>query len=107
MKKVKIVTDSTCYLPEEIIKKYDIRIAPLYVRFGDKVYAEHVDIQDEEYYERMGKGELADTTQPSTDDFIKIYESLLKKGYSIISPLKGIIKSDTVLTASTLPNISF
>ncbi len=101
MKKVKIVTDSTCYLPEEIIKKYDIKIAPLYVRFGDKVYAEHVDIQDEEYYERMGKGELPDTTQPSTDDFIKIYEPLLEKGYSIISLFMSTNMSGTVNAANT------
>jgi DegV family protein with EDD domain len=100
MKKVKIVTDSTCYLPEEIIKKYDIKIAPLYVRFGDETYAEHVDMQDEEYYERMKKGELADTTQPSTDDFIKLYEPLLEGGYSIISPLMSANMSGTVNAAN-------
>ena len=48
----------------------------------------------------MGKGELADTTQPSTDDIIKIYESPLKKGYSIISPLMAANMSGTVNAAN-------
>ncbi|PIP49800.1 MAG: hypothetical protein COX13_01945, partial [Caldiserica bacterium CG23_combo_of_CG06-09_8_20_14_all_35_60] len=33
-KKVKIVTDSTCYLPQDVIEKYGIMVAPLTVRFG-------------------------------------------------------------------------
>ncbi len=85
--KVKIVTDSTCYLPEKIIKKYDIKIVPLYARFGDKVYKEHVEMSDDDYYKRVRNGELPDTAQPSADDFIAAYKPLVKQGYSIISPL--------------------
>ncbi len=82
---VKIVTDSTCYMPQEIIEKYDIKVAPLYVRFGDTVYKEHVDISDDDHYKRLRKGELPDTTQPSPEDFTKIYKPLIEEGYSIIS----------------------
>jgi len=100
MKKVKIVTDSTCYLPEEIIKKYGIKIVPLYVRFGDKTYAEHIDINDEEYYKRIEKGELPTTTQPSTEDFTKVYQPLIDKGYSVISPLISSNMSGAVNAAN-------
>lgn len=98
--KVKIVTDSTCYLPEEIIKKYGIEIVPLYVRFGDKTYAEHIDISDEEYYARIRRGELPDTAQPSAEDFIKVYEPLVEQGYAIISPLISAEMSGTVNAAN-------
>jgi len=87
MEKVKIATDSTCYLSDDIVKKYDIRIVPLYVRFGEKMYREHVDMGDEECYRRIRKGELPGTTQPAAADFIKVYKPLIEEGYSIISPL--------------------
>jgi len=84
-KKVKIVTDSTCYLPQDVIEKYGIMVAPLTVRFGETTFKEHVDIDDEELYKRLRKGELPDTTQPSPEDFSSIYKPLIDKGYSIIS----------------------
>jgi len=87
MAKVKIVADSTCYLPDELIKKYDIKIAPLYVRFGDDMFRERVDIKDEDFYKRIREGELPYTTQPATTDFITVYKPLIEEGYSIISPL--------------------
>ncbi len=99
-KKVKIVTDSTCYLPEEIIKKYDITIVPLYVRFGDKVYKELSDMGYDEYYKRIRNGELPDTAQPSADDFIGAYKPLVEKGYSIISPLISAEMSGAVNAAN-------
>ncbi|NCQ53814.1 MAG: DegV family protein, partial [Caldiserica bacterium] len=84
-KKVKIVTDSTCYLPQDVIEKYGIMVAPLTVRFGETTFKEHVDIDDVELYKRLRKGELPDTTQPSPEDFSSIYKPLIDKGYSIIS----------------------
>ena len=44
MGRVKIVTDTTCDLPKEIIKKYDIRLVPTMVTFGDKVYRDTVEL---------------------------------------------------------------
>ena len=35
--KVKIISDSTCDLSPELVKKYDISIVPLYVVMGDKI----------------------------------------------------------------------
>lgn len=98
--RVKIVTDSTCYLPEETIEKYDIKIVPLYVRFGEETFREHVDITNEEYYQRIRNGELPDTSQPSPEDFIKVYKPLIEDGYSIISPLISAEMSGAVNSAN-------
>ena len=38
MKKIKIVTDSSCDLNKDIIEKYDIKVVPLNVSFGEDVY---------------------------------------------------------------------
>jgi len=97
--KVKIVTDSTCYLPQNVIDKYGIKVVPLYVRFGDKSYKEHVDISNEEYYKRVRNGELPDTSQPSPEDFLAVYKPLVEQGYSIISPLISAEMSGAVNSA--------
>lgn len=100
MEKVKIVTSSVCYLPEEVIEKYDIKIIPNYVRFGDKTYAERIDITDNEFYERVRKGELPYTVGPSAGDFIKVYKPLIEEGHSIISLFESIGLSSTINAAN-------
>ena len=37
---IKIVTDSTAYVPQKTIQLYDIRVVPLYVHFGEEAYKE-------------------------------------------------------------------
>lgn len=85
MEKVKIVTDSTCYMSEEILKNYDIKVIPLYVRFGDKMFKEGVDISNDELYKRLRNGDLPETSQPSPEDFEAVYKPLIDDGYSVIS----------------------
>jgi len=84
--KVKIVTDSSAYSEPEVIAKYDIRVVPLKVAFGSEVFAEGVDITNEEFYQRLAKGgKLPTTSQPSVADFIKVYRKLAEQGHPILS----------------------
>lgn len=50
---IRIVTDSTCDLPQETIRKYDIRVVPLYINLGDKGYLDGVEITREEFYRNL------------------------------------------------------
>ena len=50
---VRIVTDSTCDLPVEIIKSLKICVVPLYVRIGNHDFLDGIDISREEFYEKM------------------------------------------------------
>jgi DegV family protein with EDD domain len=84
--KVKIVTDSSAYPEPEVIAKHDIRVVPLRVAFGSEVFAEGVDITNEEFYQRLAKGgKLPTTSQPSVADFIKVYRELAEQGHPILS----------------------
>jgi len=84
--KVKIVTDSSAYPEPEVIAKYDIRVVPLRVAFGSEVFAEGVDITNEEFYQRLAKGrKLPTTSQPTVADFIKVYRELAEQGHPILS----------------------
>ena len=57
MRKIKILTDSTCDLSQELIEKHDIGILPLYVNIDNKLYRDGVDLTAAEMYE------LAETTK--------------------------------------------
>ena len=41
---VKIISDSTCDLSEELVKRYDITILPLHILLGDEEYLDGVNI---------------------------------------------------------------
>jgi len=84
--KVKIVTDSSAYPEPDVVAKYDIHVVPLRVAFGSEVFAEGVDITNEEFYQRLAKdGRLPTTSQPPVADFIKVYSELSEQGHPILS----------------------
>ncbi|PIP07944.1 MAG: fatty acid-binding protein DegV, partial [Syntrophobacterales bacterium CG23_combo_of_CG06-09_8_20_14_all_48_27] len=41
---VKVVTDSACDIPFELVQKLDITVVPLYIQLGDKTYRDGIDI---------------------------------------------------------------
>lgn len=80
MKKVKIVSDSTCDLSAELIEKYDITIIPLCIILGEKSYFDGVDITPNEIYkwsdENKTTPKTAGITFDKLDEFIKpLFES--------------------------------
>jgi len=97
--RVKIVTDSTAYLLPQTVARYDIRVVPLKVIFGNESFAEGVDITNEEFYQRLARSKaLPTTSQPSVSDFIQVYAELTQPGYDIFSihisgKLSGTINS--------------
>ena len=85
MEKVKIVTDSTCYMPKTYLEQYGIEVVPLYVRFGDEVLMEN-EVNFDDFYKRVRSSNvLPETTQPSPEDFERVYRKYIDEGYDIIS----------------------
>ena len=64
MKKVKIISDSTCDLSKELLEKYDISILPLHIVLGDKEYTDGVDITPEEIYKWSDKNKTTPKKEP-------------------------------------------
>jgi len=82
---VRIVTDSTCDLPAETIKRYDIRAVPLYINVGNKGYLDGVDMTREEFYTRLPAFPHHPTTAvPSEQKFRAMYDALAEEGASDI-----------------------
>jgi DegV family protein with EDD domain len=78
---IKIVTDSTCDLPADVIRKLDITVMPLYINIGDKGYLDGVDITRSEFYNNLPNYEHHPTTAtPSIDAFKEKFEALADAG---------------------------
>lgn len=83
---IKIVTDSTAYLPEATVREHDIRVVPLCVHFGDQDFKEGVELSIEEFYVRLREApELPSTSQPSPGDFRTVFEELAEQGHQILT----------------------
>jgi DegV family protein with EDD domain len=83
---VKIVTDSTTDLPAALVKELDITVIPEYLRFGDQVYRDRVDISEDEFYQRLIISPVhPKTSQPTPQDFAKVYSMLCQEANDIIS----------------------
>ncbi len=83
---IKIVTDSTSDLPQELAEELGIKIIPLYVLFGNETYRDRVNITEDEFYEKLLNGPVHPTTsQPSPQDFAELYSELSKDADGIIS----------------------
>ena len=87
MADVAIVTDSTSYLPPELIERHGIHVVPLYVVFGGDRTVPEVEITDyEAFFEELRRAEkLPTTSQPSVGDFTAVFEPLLAEGKEIVS----------------------
>jgi DegV family protein with EDD domain len=87
MAHVAVVTDSTAYLPAEIVERLGIHVVPLYVIFGGDRTVRETDITDYgAFFDELRAAEqLPTTSQPSVGDFVSLYEPLLDAGRDIIS----------------------
>ena len=78
---VRIVTDSTCDLPEDIVAQYGITVVPLYINIGDQGYLDGVELSREEFYERLPDYDPPPTTAtPGPEQFRQVYEALAAEG---------------------------
>jgi DegV family protein with EDD domain len=86
MPPVAVVTDTTQYLPSEVIARHGIHLVSLYVNWDGRTDRES-DLADyDAYYDFLRSGgELPSTSQPSIGDFLAVYEPLLEQGHDILS----------------------
>jgi DegV family protein with EDD domain len=85
--RVSIVSDSTAYLPREVVEANRITLVSLYINWGGERTERESDITDiDAFMEELRTGEhLPTTSQPSVGDFIGAYEPLLADGGEVVS----------------------
>ena len=86
MPDVAVVTDTTHYLPAELVAERGVREVSLYVRQGDRQERE-ADLSDlDAFYDGLRTASsLPTTSQPSIGDFLAVYEPLVEQGRDIVS----------------------
>ena len=78
---IRIVTDSTSDLPDDIVAKYGITVIPTYVNIGDESYLDRVELSRSEFYEKLpGYASPPKTSVPGIGTFIDVYEKLATEG---------------------------
>jgi len=100
MKKVAILTDSTCCLPQDLLEKYDISLVPLMIVYEGKSYRDGIDMSPGEVYKIMRRRKnLPSTSVPSAGDFLNAYRQLSQKAESILCITLTGLQSKTFDTA--------
>lgn len=86
MSKIAIVTDSSAYIPDQLLKNQAIDIAPLLVLWDNESLRDGIDITPAQFYARLKDSKTMPTTSQATPSmFQEIYQRLLGEGYEIFS----------------------
>ena len=100
MPKIAFVTDSTAYIPAELIKKHDITVVPQVLIWGDQTYQDGVDITPEQFYARLKTAKVMPTTsQVSVITMQQAFQGLIEKGNDVIGIFISAKLSGTMQSA--------
>src|SRR4030042_2502327 len=78
---IRLVTDSTCDLPAEIIRQFNVTVIPLIITSGAEELRDGVDITRREFYSRLPDFKHSPkTAAPGPEFFRATYEGLAAEG---------------------------
>jgi DegV family protein with EDD domain len=98
---IRVVTDSTCDLPDELVKQYGIRVLPMYIHVGETEYLDGVSMSREQFYGGLPEFPRPPTTAaPGIDAFLQAYEELVEQGAT------GIVSVHIAESLSNVVNVA-
>jgi DegV family protein with EDD domain len=98
---VRILTDSTCDLPAEVINRLGIYVLPLYIHIGNRDFLDGIDISREEFYKNLPSYPIHPTTAvPSPTKFAVMYDALAGEGAT------EILSIHISSSLSAIPNVA-
>lgn len=106
MNKIKIITDSTCDLTDELINKNDIEVLPLSVYIGDEMYYDRQDMTTHEMFKKMHEtGHFPRTSQITPQRFYDCFKKYLDEGYQVFAVIISSKMSGTYQSAVVAKNM--
>jgi len=100
MSKVAIITDSTAYIPDNILEELHINVVPQVLIWGEEEFMDGVDIKPDEFYQRLSKATvMPSTSQVTPQSFINMIKPLHEQGYETLSILISDDLSGTINSA--------
>jgi DegV family protein with EDD domain len=78
---IRIVTDSSCDLPAELVAQHRIEVVPLTIRFGDEEFADREQLSGDEFWHRLTTSPVpTQTAAPSAGRFLEAFRNLTSSG---------------------------
>ena len=112
--RIAVVTDSTAYLPPEVLERLNISVIPLNIVWGQEVLKDGIDIMPSAFYERLTQEKnMPTTSQPSAGEFVDFVRQAAEKantdtvvGVFISSGLSGTVAS-AEMSKSLMSDVRF
>jgi DegV family protein with EDD domain len=83
--KIKISSDSTCDLSQELVDKYDVNIVPLYIVKDGKDLVDGVDIVPQDIYDHVANGgTIVSTAAVSVADYLTVFGKLREEYDAVV-----------------------
>ena len=82
---VAVVSDSNAYLPKRLAEANGVTMLQQYVRYADGRLVHEDEVDLEQFFDEMRAAELPTTTNPTAEDFTRVYEDLLRHSDAIVS----------------------
>ncbi|MEX1376149.1 MAG: DegV family protein [Eubacteriales bacterium] len=97
---IKIITDSTSYIPQDLLEKYDITVLPLSVNIDGQEYLE-TDMTNAGFFKMIGEmSELPKSSPPKYESILEAFEKEVSAGKSIIGVFITSVASETIQRAN-------
>jgi len=80
---IRVVTDSSCDLPQRLVERLKIAVVPLIVRFGTEVYYDG-ELSVEDFWEKAAGPHHPQTSQPSVGTFEEVFGRLVAQGKQVL-----------------------
>jgi DegV family protein with EDD domain len=100
MSKIALVTDSTCYIPKDLLDQYQITVAPQILIWGDETFEDGVSILPGEFYSRLKKATvMPSSSQVTVTKFQDIFQRYIEQDYQVLAILIAAKLSGTINSA--------
>jgi DegV family protein with EDD domain len=84
--RIRVVTDSLAWIPDDLVRRHQLTVVPLHVHFGEEQYTETVDLTNEQFYARLRESRvMPKTSAPSPGEFLDAYRRVADEADAIVS----------------------
>src|SRR3954466_964412 len=100
MPQIRVVTDSTCDIPDPLLKQLDITVVPFAIRWGEEAYLDKAGITTAQLLHRLEqRAPLPEVVAPSIEDFGRVYRTMRETCDGVISLHVSAKLSDAIANA--------
>ena len=100
MSKIAVVTDSTAYIPSDLVQKHNLTVTPQVLIWGEETFQDGIDIQPDEFYTRLKSAKTMPTTSQVTPITMKTtFENLIERGFDVLGIFLSAKLSGTIQSA--------